>query len=190
MCLYISTIFSSVTITWVSLLSSSSNFLLAYLYNLPLPIERERAKLLIRVITAASISQWARKFKKVPAKENQFHEKKLLAKFYFLQFQNWPKINFWTREKFKTANNAISRKKINFTIFFAWYFSHFLAHCMWSLKKLLLTYHFFDSFSIDVSELVVHAHFIFPGFKSVWINFQFNFFVIFVSVYVPFDICI
>ena len=27
-----------------------------------------------------------------------------------MQFQKWPKINFWTGKKFKTAKNAISRK--------------------------------------------------------------------------------
>ena len=31
----------------------------------------------------------------------------------FLQFQKWPKINFCTGKMFKTAKNAISRKKIN-----------------------------------------------------------------------------
>ena len=36
-----------------------------------------------------------------------------MTKFHFLQFQKWPKINFWTRKKFKTAINAISRKKID-----------------------------------------------------------------------------
>ena len=33
-----------------------------------------------------------------------------LTKVHFLQFQKWPKIIFWTRKKFKTAWNAISRK--------------------------------------------------------------------------------
>ena len=28
-----------------------------------------------------------------------------------MPFQKWPKINFWTGKKFKTAKNAISRKK-------------------------------------------------------------------------------
>ena len=35
-----------------------------------------------------------------------------LAKLQFLQFQKRPKINFSTGKKFKTAKNAISRKKI------------------------------------------------------------------------------
>ena len=48
---------------------------------------------------------------------NQFHENFFLTKFYFLQFQKWPKINFWTGKKFKTAKNAISRKKIFFWIY-------------------------------------------------------------------------
>ena len=34
-----------------------------------------------------------------------------LAKFHFLKFQKWPKINFCTGKKFKTAKNVISRKK-------------------------------------------------------------------------------
>ena len=38
-------------------------------------------------------------------KINQFHEI-FLTKFHFLQFQKWPKINFWTGKKFKTAKNA------------------------------------------------------------------------------------
>ena len=44
-----------------------------------------------------------------------------LAKFHFLQFQNWQKINFCTGKKFKTTKNAISRKKnylFDFTSFF------------------------------------------------------------------------
>ena len=39
-----------------------------------------------------------------------------LTKFHFLQFQKWPKINFWTGKKFKTAKNAISRKKLIYLI--------------------------------------------------------------------------
>ena len=41
---------------------------------------------------------------------------KLLAKFHFLQFQKWPKINFWIGKKFETAKNAISRKKMIYLI--------------------------------------------------------------------------
>ena len=32
------------------------------------------------------------------------------TKFHFFQFQKWPKINFRTGKKFKTAKNAISQK--------------------------------------------------------------------------------
>ena len=59
--------------------------------------------------------------------------KSISRKKFFLQFQKWPKINFCTREKFKTARNAISRKKNWFTsfneVFFAWTFLNFLARC-------------------------------------------------------------
>ena len=34
-----------------------------------------------------------------------------MTKFHFLQFQKWSKINFWTGKKFKTARNAISRRR-------------------------------------------------------------------------------
>ena len=100
-------------------------------------------------------SQWARKFKKVEAKKlvksnKSTSRKNFLTKFHFLQFQKWPKINFWTGKKFKTAKNAISRKKIkillnfhgkyskknrqidlfDFTSFYAWTFLNFLACCV------------------------------------------------------------
>ena len=71
------------------------------------------------------------------------------SKFHFLQFQKWPKINFWTGEKLKTATNAISRKKFfdlfDFTSFFAWTFLNFLARCdgcttlqalLWHISKI------------------------------------------------------
>ena len=52
--------------------------------------------------------------------------KNFLTKIHFLQFQKWPKINFCTGKKFKTAKNAISRKKnfdlFGFTSFFDWTF--------------------------------------------------------------------
>ena len=58
------------------------------------------------------------------------------SKFHFLQFQKWPKINFWTG---KTAKNAISRKKIfdlfDFTSFFARTFLTFLARYVNNLSK-------------------------------------------------------
>ena len=40
----------------------------------------------------------------------------ILAKFHFLKFQKWPKINFWTRE------NAQNCQKCNFTKTFLIYF--------------------------------------------------------------------
>ena len=46
----------------------------------------------------------------------QFSRKKFLTKFHFLPFRKWPKINFWTGKKFKTARNAISRKKLIYLI--------------------------------------------------------------------------
>ena len=48
---------------------------------------------------------------------NRFHKKIFFTKFhlfiylFFLQFQIWPKIIFWTGKMFKTAKNAISWKK-------------------------------------------------------------------------------
>ena len=61
--------------------------------------------------------------------KNQF-KNFFFTKLHFLQFQKWPKMNFWTGKKFK---NAISRKKIfdlfDFTSFFAWTFLNFLARC-------------------------------------------------------------
>ena len=44
-----------------------------------------------------------------------------MTKFHFLPFQKWPKINFWTGKNFKTAKNAISRKKL-FDLFVFTYF--------------------------------------------------------------------
>ena len=64
-----------------------------------------------------SPSQWARKIKKSMQKKKLVKSNKsilrkfFLAKFYFLPFQKWLKINFWAGKKFKTAKNAISRKK-------------------------------------------------------------------------------
>ena len=79
-------------------------------------------------LSILSYPQWARKLKKVQAKKNLVKSNKsiwrkiLLPKFHFLQFQNWPKINFWTRKKFKTAKNAISRKKFFWFIWFHEFF--------------------------------------------------------------------
>ena len=56
-----------------------------------------------------------------------------LSKFHFLQFEKWPKINFWTGKKFKTAKNAISRKicliYLISRVFSALTFLNFLAPC-------------------------------------------------------------
>ena len=64
---------------------------------------------------------------------NQFQKIFFLAKFHFLQFQKWPKINFLTGKMFKTTKSAISRKKKLFIwfheFFFAWTFLNFLACC-------------------------------------------------------------
>ena len=65
-------------------------------------------------------------------KSNKSISRKFLTKFHFLQFQKWPKINFWTGKKFKTARNAILREKkdlFDFTIFFARTFLNFLTRC-------------------------------------------------------------
>ena len=51
----------------------------------------------------------------------------------FSNFKNGQKINFWTEKKFKTAKNAISRKKIIYLIsrvFLPGLFLNFLAHCV------------------------------------------------------------
>ena len=50
--------------------------------------------------------------KKLVKSNKSISRKIFLTKFHFLQFQKWPKINFWTGKKFKTAKNAISRKLI------------------------------------------------------------------------------
>ena len=59
---------------------------------------------------------------KLKKSRSKFHEKLFLTKFHFLQSQKWPKINFWTLKKFKTAKNAISHKiffdLFDFTSFF------------------------------------------------------------------------
>ena len=61
-----------------------------------------------------------------------------LAKFNFLLFQNWPKINFSTGKKFKTAKNAIWRNKILIylisRVFFYLDFFKFSGPPLWTLK--------------------------------------------------------
>ena len=63
--------------------------------------------------------------KKLVKSNNSILRKNILTKIHFLQFQKWPKINFWTAGK-KFAKNAISRKNFlaifDFTSFFAWTF--------------------------------------------------------------------
>ena len=82
---------------------------------------------------SSSTSQWARKFKKVQAKKNswnqinQFHEKKFFwPNSIFCHFKKWPKINFWTGKKFRSAKNAIFKKNFDLfdftSFFFAWTF--------------------------------------------------------------------
>ena len=71
-------------------------------------------------------TQWARKFKKVQIKKIREVKwinftKCFLAKLHFLQFPNWPKINFWTGKNFKTAKNTISWKN-----WFIWFHEFFL----------------------------------------------------------------
>ena len=56
--------------------------------------------------------------KKVVKSNKSISRKNILTKFHFLQFQKWPKIDFWTG---KTAKNAISRKKI----WFIWFHEFF-----------------------------------------------------------------
>ena len=66
-----------------------------------------------------------------------------ISRFFFYQipFFATSKINFWTGKKFKTAKNAISRKKILiyliWRVFFAWTFLNFLACCAFgcSIRK-------------------------------------------------------
>ena len=75
----------------------------------------------------STCTQWARKLKKKSRPKKLMKSNKsisrnfILTKFHFLQFQKWPKINFWTGEKLKTAKNAISRKKM----WFIWFHEFF-----------------------------------------------------------------
>ena len=74
-----------------------------------------------------------------------------LAKFHFLQFQKWQKINFWTGKKFKTAKNAISQKRFfdvfDFTSFFASTLLNFGLLCMGIWLKLYVNVYDFDIFT-------------------------------------------
>ena len=81
---------------------------------------------------------------------NQFHEKIVWPNFIFCNFQKWPKINFGTGKKFKTAKNAISRKKINlfdFMSFFAWTFLNFLARCALGIDYKFINCYIVNEFS-------------------------------------------
>ena len=71
------------------------------------------------------------KILKNPGQKNSWTQ---INQFHFLQFQKWPKINFWTGKKFKTAKNAISHKKnffylFDFTRFFSCTCLNFLTRC-------------------------------------------------------------
>ena len=64
-------------------------------------------------------SQYARRLKKVQTKKkswNQFHEILFWPKSIFCNLKNGQKSFFFTGEKFKTAKNAISRKKMIYLI--------------------------------------------------------------------------
>ena len=88
------------------------------------------------------------------------------AEFHFLQFQKWPKINYWTGKKFKTAKNAISLKIffgfIWFHEFFAWTFLNFLARCVspkQSLQNLLeITLKFVKKIIPNVSAILLPTY--------------------------------
>ena len=71
--------------------------------------------------------------KRVVKSNKSISRKFFLTKFHILQFQKWPKINFWTKKKFKTVKNAISRilflDLFDLTSFFAWTFFNFLDRC-------------------------------------------------------------
>ena len=68
-----------------------------------------------------------------------------LAKFHFLQFQKWPKINFWTGKIFKTAKNAILRKKIWLVWFHEFFCLDFFTFSgppwIYYLARLSIKYH-------------------------------------------------
>ena len=59
--------------------------------------------------------------------------KNFFIKFHFLQFQKWPKINFWTGKKLKTARNAILQINnliyLISRVFMPGLFLNFLACC-------------------------------------------------------------
>ena len=95
--------------------------------------------LLIKVIHVICKYKVGQKIKKSPGQKslwnqiNQFHEIIFWPNSIFLQFQKWPKIDFWTRKKFKIAKNAIlwgeNQIYLISWVFFAWTFLNFLAYC-------------------------------------------------------------
>ena len=67
-----------------------------------------------------------------------------MANFHFLQFQKWPKINFWTGKKFKNYQKCnFTKKKLIYLIsrvFLPGLFLDFLARCVTIFKKDALLY--------------------------------------------------
>ena len=63
-------------------------------------------------------------------KSNKSISRFFFTKFHFLQFQKWPKINFWTEKCLKLSKMQFHKKMdlLDFASFFAWTF--FLAHCV------------------------------------------------------------
>ena len=133
-----------------------------------------------------------RKCKKVQAKKTckikQINFTKFfLTKFHFLQFQKWPKINFWTGKKLKTAKNAISRRKKNylfdFTSFFTWTFFNSLTYCGLYKHK---TYHNFLLGSM-MPGCCIQAFFWIVQFFIIWGRWRFvryNAFIILIKIFV------
>ena len=96
----------------------------------------------------------------------QFHDKNFFSQIpVFLQFQKYPKINFWTVKKFKTARNAISCKNIfdlfDFMSLFAGTFFNFLIRCV------LIDFFSWTYFEIWVSQVNgTESLILFPAFCS------------------------
>ena len=83
------------------------------------------------------LASWPENLKKSRSKKlvnrNKSISRFFLAKFHFLQFQKWTKMNFWTGKKFKTLPEMKFQEKkfdlFDFTSFFAWTFLKILALC-------------------------------------------------------------
>ena len=81
-----------------------------------------------------------RKFNKVQAKKKLMKSNKSISRTFFcqisffLQFQKWPKINFWTGKKFKNCQKwnfmKIFFDLFDFTSFLPGLFFNFLARCV------------------------------------------------------------